>query len=83
MAGSALVSGGGIGMGDVKLAAPLGGALAIAGPGAALTAALAAPLLSLLVALGAAGWSRTGLRGRTVAHGPSMVLACWLAIGFA
>jgi leader peptidase (prepilin peptidase)/N-methyltransferase len=62
-----LVDPAGMGGGDVKLAIGLGGLSGYFGAGAWFLAALAAPLLTVLVAM---------LRGeRTVPHGPSMCVA--------
>ena len=70
-----LVDPAGMGGGDVKLAIGLGGLSGYFGAGAWFLAALAAPLLTVLVAM---------LRGeRTVPHGPSMCVATAAAAGLA
>lgn len=68
----------GMGAGDVKLAAGLGGLAGCFGAGAWLLAALAAPVLTAL-------WGAVALaRGaRTVPHGPSMCVATAAAMGLA
>lgn len=68
---SYLVIGRGIGGGDIKLAMPLGVALAFyIGPGAVVAAMGLAALITVLVAL---------VSGKgAVPHGPSMIVACWL-----
>ncbi|MEN4401086.1 prepilin peptidase [Mycolicibacterium senegalense] len=65
-----------MGGGDVKLAVGLGAMTGAFGPDVWLLAALAAPLLTACLALGAA------VRGiRTVPHGPSMCAASAAAVG--
>lgn len=61
----------GLGAGDVKLALGVGGLTGAFGPDVWLLAALGAPVLTAMVAVG------VGLRNRTatVPHGPSMCLA--------
>jgi leader peptidase (prepilin peptidase) / N-methyltransferase len=73
-----LVAPAGMGAGDVKLAAGLGGLAGCFGPDVWLLGALAAPLLTALVGLVA--WWRGA---RTVPHGPSMCLATAGAAGLA
>ncbi len=68
----------GMGAGDVKLAAGLGGLAGCFGAGAWLLAALAAPLLTALC--GAVAPARGA---RTVPHGPSMCAATAAAVGLA
>src|SRR5271163_2625105 len=60
-----------MGAGDVKLAIGLGGLAGCFGAGVWFLAALAAPLLTALLALGA----RAGTGALTVPHGPSMCVA--------
>ncbi|BBZ75640.1 prepilin peptidase [Mycolicibacterium anyangense] len=67
-----LVSPGGMGAGDVKLALGLGALTGAFGPAVWLLAAVAAPLLTALC--GIAG------RIRTVPHGPSMCIASLTAV---
>lgn len=72
-----LVVPGGMGAGDVKLAAPLGAVLAaVSWPAAALAAVLAAVLTAAVAALGLL--TRTLRRGAALPHGPSMLVAAWL-----
>lgn len=70
-----LVAPSGMGAGDVKLAIGLGALTGCFGAGAWFLAALAAPLLTALLALGA--------RAGTVPHGPSMCVATAVALGLA
>lgn len=65
-----------LGMGDVKLSAPLGAVLAaVAWPAPALAALVAG---ALTAALGAAGLATRRLRrGAALPHGPSMLVAAW------
>lgn len=65
----------GMGAGDVKLAVGLGALAGCFGAGVWFLAALAAPLLTALVA--------AVCRARAVPHGPSMCLATAAAIGLA
>jgi len=70
-----LVAPAGMGAGDVKLALGLGGLAGCFGAAVWFAAALAAPLLTALLAL---------LRGaRAVPHGPAMCLATAAAVGLA
>lgn len=67
----------GLGMGDVKLAAPLGAVLAAAAwPALVLATGLAALLTGLTAAAGVVS-GRLG-QGAALPHGPSMLLAGWL-----
>lgn len=66
-----LVVPGGLGAGDVKLALGVGGLTGAFGPDVWLLAALGAPVLTAILAVGVAVRSRTA----TVPHGPSMCLA--------
>ena len=68
-----------MGAGDVKLAIGLGGLAGCFGVGVWFLAALAAPLLTALLALGA----RAGSDALTVPHGPSMCVATAAAAGLA
>jgi len=61
----------GLGAGDVKLALGVGGLTGAFGPDVWLLAALGAPVLTAMVAVGVALRHRTA----TVPHGPSMCLA--------
>ncbi|MEH0146215.1 prepilin peptidase [Corynebacterium sp. Q4381] len=66
-----LFFGRGIGGGDIKLALPLGVALAFStGPGAVVAAMVLSALFTCLVAVSAGK--------REVPHGPSMIAAFWL-----
>jgi leader peptidase (prepilin peptidase)/N-methyltransferase len=66
-----------MGAGDVKLAAPLGAALAAAGWPALILAALLAAMLTAV--LGVAGLATRRLARRAaLPHGPSMLAATWL-----
>lgn len=68
---SYLLFGRGIGGGDIKLAVPLGVALAFyIGPGAVVAAMALSAVLTVLIALVSSK--------SAVAHGPSMIVACWL-----
>lgn len=70
-----VVSSGAMGAGDVKLGIGLGGLAGCFGPAVWFLAAVAAPLLTVLVAI---------VRGRrTVPHGPSMCLATAGAVSLA
>jgi leader peptidase (prepilin peptidase)/N-methyltransferase len=66
-----------MGAGDVKLAIGLGGLAGCFGAGVWFLAALVAPLLTELLALGV----RAGTGALTVPHGPSMCVATALAVG--
>ncbi len=68
-----------MGAGDVKLAIALGGLAGCFGVGVWFLAALVAPLLTALLALGA----RAGSGALTVPHGPSMCVATAGAAGLA
>jgi leader peptidase (prepilin peptidase)/N-methyltransferase len=68
-----------MGAGDVKLAIGLGGLAGCFGVGVWFLAALVAPLLTALLALGA----RAGSGALTVPHGPSMCVATAGAAGVA
>jgi leader peptidase (prepilin peptidase)/N-methyltransferase len=74
-----LISPAGLGAGDVKLAIGVGALAGAFGPDVWLLAALAAPLLTALWAIGA------GLRRETggIPHGPSMCVATAAAIALA
>ena len=65
-----------MGAGDVKLAIGLGGLAGCFGIGVWFLAALVAPLLTTLLALGA----RVGTGALTVPHGPSMCIATAVAV---
>ena len=70
-----VVAGRGIGGGDVKLAVPLGVALALlGGAGAVLTGILLASMFTVVFLV--------LTRRNTAAHGPSMLAAAWI-VGFA
>lgn len=74
-----LVSSAAMGAGDVKLAIGLGGLAGCFGTGVWFLAALAAPLLTALLALGVqAGKGAT--RPVMVPHGPSMCVATGVAV---
>src|SRR4051794_30665608 len=62
---------GGLGAGDVKLALGVGGLTGAFGPDVWLLAALGAPVLTAMLAVGMAVRNRTA----TVPHGPSMCVA--------
>lgn len=68
---SYLFFGRGIGGGDIKLAVPLGVAVAFyIGPGAVVVAMALSALFTVLIAY---------VSGKSsVPHGPSMIVACWL-----
>ncbi|WP_100497498.1 prepilin peptidase [Geodermatophilus chilensis] len=76
----ALVSPGGLGMGDVKLAALLGLYLGWLGWGAVLLGALAGFVVQALVALVLLATRRIGLRGE-LPFGPAMLAGAALVIG--
>lgn len=66
-----LLFGRGIGGGDIKLALPLGVAVALsAGPAGVVAAMGLSALFTAVIAL--------ALRRQAVAHGPSMIVAAWL-----
>jgi len=65
-----------MGGGDVKLAIGLGGLAGCFGVGVWFLAALTAPLLTVVLALGA----RAGFGASTVPHGPSMCAATAVAV---
>ncbi len=71
-----LVAPAAMGAGDVKLAIGLGGLAGCFGAGVWFLAALVAPLLTAVLALGA----RVGTGASTVPHGPSMCVATALAV---
>jgi len=75
----ALVSRGGMGMGDVKLAAPLGVAMAWTGWPALLVGAFAAFLLGGLVGVALLITRRAGRRS-AIPFGPWMIAGAWIGI---
>jgi leader peptidase (prepilin peptidase) / N-methyltransferase len=79
-----LISPTGLGAGDVKLAIGVGALSGAFGPDVWLLAALAAPVLTALLAIGAAVLRRPGPRRASgVPHGPSMCVATTAALALA
>nr|WP_239522708.1 prepilin peptidase [Geodermatophilus sabuli] len=77
----ALISPGGLGMGDVKLAALLGLYLGWLGWGAVLLGAVAGFVVQAVVALGLLAFRRIGLRGE-LPFGPALLAGTALAVGW-
>jgi leader peptidase (prepilin peptidase)/N-methyltransferase len=74
----------GLGAGDVKLAVGAGALCGAFGPDVWLVAALAAPLLTALLAIGSVALRGPGRRrGSGVPHGPSMCVASTAALALA
>jgi leader peptidase (prepilin peptidase)/N-methyltransferase len=79
-----LISPAGLGAGDVKLSIGVGAIAGAFGPDVWLLAALAAPLLTAVWAIGAALRRGSGARrGTDVPHGPSMCVATAAAVALA
>jgi leader peptidase (prepilin peptidase)/N-methyltransferase len=79
-----LVAPAGLGAGDVKLAVGVGGLAGAFGPDVWLLAALTAPLLTALWAIGSAVRRGSRLRrGAGVPHGPAMCVATAAAVALA
>jgi leader peptidase (prepilin peptidase)/N-methyltransferase len=74
-----LITPGGIGMGDVKLASACGAALGCLGLGSWLVGLAAAFLLNGIAAIAALALRRTTLRG-SLPFGPSMIAAVFIAV---
>ncbi|KQU02964.1 hypothetical protein ASG56_19260 [Rhodococcus sp. Leaf7] len=81
-----LVSRGGVGFGDVKLALPLGAFAASAGGSSWSAAAMLAPTATAVLGVAGSGAGRgsSGPVDRAVPHGPSMcaaTLVAWVSVG--
>jgi leader peptidase (prepilin peptidase) / N-methyltransferase len=77
----AVLPGGGVGGGDVRLAPVLGGLLGWLGAGQLFVGLLGGFLVGGLAAVALLALRRVGLRS-SIAYGPAMCLGAWLAIGF-
>ena len=77
----AVLPGGGVGGGDVRLAPVIGGLLGWLGPGRVVVGLLAGFLVGGLAAVALLALRRVGLRS-SIAYGPAMCLGAWVAIGF-
>lgn len=77
----AVLPGGGVGGGDVRLAPVIGGLLGWLGAGHLFVGLLAGFLVGGLGAVALLALRRVGLRS-SIAYGPAMCLGAWLAIGF-
>ena len=77
----AVLPGGGVGGGDVRLAPVIGGLLGWLGSGALLVGLLAGFLVGGLAAVTLLALRRAGLRS-TIAYGPAMCLGAWVGIAF-
>jgi leader peptidase (prepilin peptidase)/N-methyltransferase len=77
-----LVAPAAMGAGDVKLAAPLGAALAAVSWPALVIWAVAAAAITAVAALAGRSVARRG-HGASVAHGPAMLAAGWLVVAAA
>lgn len=77
----AVLPGGGVGGGDVRLAPVIGGLLGWLGAGALLVGLLAGFLVGGLAAVTLLALRRAGLRS-TIAYGPAMCLGAWVGIAF-
>jgi leader peptidase (prepilin peptidase)/N-methyltransferase len=77
----ALLPGGGVGGGDVRLAPLVGALLGWLGPGALVVGTLATFLLGGVVALALLSARRVGLRGE-IAFGPAMCAGVFVAMGW-
>jgi leader peptidase (prepilin peptidase) / N-methyltransferase len=78
----AVLPGGGVGGGDVRLAPVIGGLLGWLGAGPVLVGLLAGILVGGLAAVALLALRRVGLRS-SIAHGPAMCLGAWVAVGWA
>ncbi|MGL5911400.1 MAG: prepilin peptidase, partial [Phycicoccus sp.] len=77
----ALLPGGGIGGGDVRLAPLIGALLGWLGPAQVLVGMTAGFLVGGLAAMALLVLGRAGLR-TSIAYGPAMCLGAWVAIGW-
>ena len=77
----AVLPGGGVGGGDVRLAPVIGGLLGWLGAGPLLVGLLAGFLVGGVAAVALLALRRVGLR-TSIAYGPAMCLGAWIAIGF-
>ena len=77
----AVLPGGGVGGGDVRLAPVIGGLLGWLGAGQLVVGLLGGFLVGGLGAVALLALRRVGLRS-SIAYGPAMCLGAWLAIGF-
>ncbi len=78
----AVLPGGGVGGGDVRLAPVIGGLLGWLGAGSVVVGLLAGILVGGLAAVALLALRRVGLRS-SIAFGPAMCLGAWVAIGWA
>jgi leader peptidase (prepilin peptidase) / N-methyltransferase len=78
----AVLPGGGVGGGDVRLAPVIGGLLGWLGAGSVLVGLLAGILVGGLAAVALLALRRVGLRS-SIAYGPAMCLGAWVAVGWA
>jgi len=77
----AVLPGGGVGGGDVRLAPVIGGLLGWLGAGQLFVGLLGGFLVGGLGAVALLALRRVGLRS-SIAYGPAMCLGAWLAVGF-
>ena len=77
----AVLPGGGVGGGDVRLAPVIGGLLGWLGAGQLFVGLLGGFLVGGLVAASLLALRRAGLHS-SIAYGPAMCLGAWVAIGF-
>jgi leader peptidase (prepilin peptidase)/N-methyltransferase len=77
----AVLPGGGVGGGDVRLAPVIGGLLGWLGAAQLVVGLLGGFLVGGLAAVALLALRRVGLRS-SIAYGPAMCLGAWLAIGF-
>jgi leader peptidase (prepilin peptidase)/N-methyltransferase len=77
----AVLPGGGVGGGDVRLAPVIGGLLGWLGLGHVVVGLMAGFLVGGVAALGLLALRRAGLR-TMIAYGPAMCLGAWVAIAF-
>lgn len=77
----AVLPGGGVGGGDVRLAPVIGGLLGWLGAGPLLVGLLTGFLVGGVAAVALLALRRVGLR-TSIAYGPAMCLGAWISIGF-
>ena len=78
----AVLPGGGVGGGDVRLAPLIGGLLGWLGAGSVVVGLVAGILVGGLAAAALLALRRVGLRS-SIAYGPAMCLGAWAAVGWA